>query len=51
MKQQFKLNSILVNRLLLVLIALLFVGALFGTNEIVNLFRSNGNKLVSLKAN
>lgn len=50
MKPKLKLNSILVNRLILVFIALLFIGALFSTDEIIGLLGNNSNKLVSLKA-
>ncbi len=50
MKHKLTLNSFLINRLLLILIGLLFVLALGSTKGILSLLGNNSNKLVSLKA-
>lgn len=50
MKLNFKLDSHLVNRLLLGLIAVLILGSLIGANSVVNQLKNKGDTLVSLKA-
>lgn len=50
MKSKLVMNSKLVNRLILGLIALLLIGCLAATNEIITLLGKNDNQLVSLKA-
>jgi hypothetical protein len=50
MKANFKLNSLLVNRILLGFIGLLVILTLFGANLVVGKLRNQGDTLVSLKA-
>ncbi len=50
MKANFKLSSLMVNRILLGFIGLLVVLTLFGANLVVGKLRSQGDSLVSLKA-
>lgn len=50
MKHKLSLNSFLINRLLLILIGLLFVLALGSTKEILSLLANSSNKLVNLRA-